>query len=187
MNIILEGPDNAGKTTFAETIRKYCGSVVNYYHPGGRPADENHEIGFMENQYKFLQKQQGIMMDRCTPISQQVYNPDERLDRIRADWLTKFLATGVVIVYFRPSTDRLMRVQDFTWRPGESEDHKQKIIQNQHTFIQRYDKLMQIVPHVTYDFEDSSSELVVSKVIGGFMDDPRDMFWLQDIMRGVKT
>jgi hypothetical protein len=47
-----------------------------------------------------------------------------------------------------------MRFNDFTWREGESEEHKQKIIRNQHVFIERYDNIMAKIPCISYDFDD---------------------------------
>ena len=65
-----------------------------------------------------------------------------------------------------------MRKEDFTWRDGETEEHKQKIIERQHEFILRYDDVMTRVPHVLYDFEDSSAASIRRLLGRGFTNDP---------------
>lgn len=156
MRIILEGPDNAGKTSLANRWKHELGPRVDYFHPGGKPADIVAEGVCVEEQLEWLRGSMSIVMDRCTPISQRVYNPDVELDMWRAHMWQRYLDLGVIVIYCRPSTDRLLRVQDLTWREGETEEHKQKIISGQHTFLQRYDALMQSIPNVSYDFEDQA-------------------------------
>jgi GTPase SAR1 family protein len=151
MRIILEGPDNAGKTTLANRIKHALGPRVDYFHPGGKPDDLEAEALCIEVQLDTLRASSSIIMDRCTPISQVVYNPDPELVGWRDHMWQRYLELDIVLIYCRPSTDRLLRVQDLTWREGETEEHKQKIIANQHTFVQRYDAIMQGKPNLSYE------------------------------------
>lgn len=161
MRIILEGPDNAGKTTLANGIKHIMGPLVEYFHPGGKPADLEAEGECIETQLEALERSSAIIMDRCTPISQRVYNPDPQLEGWREHMWQRYVDLGVVVIYCRPSTDKLLRVQDLTWREGETEEHKQKIITNQNLFVQRYDQLMQRIPNVCYDFEDETHAKII--------------------------
>lgn len=161
MRFIFEGPDNAGKTTLANGIKHLMGPRVDYFHPGGKPDDLEAEGLCVEQQLDALQFSSSIIMDRCTPISQRVYNPDPQLEGWREHMWQRYVDRGVVVIYCRPSTDKLLRVQDLTWREGETEEHKQKIITNQHKFVQRYDALMQRIPNVCYDFEDQAHAAII--------------------------
>lgn len=161
MRIILEGPDNAGKTTLASRIMK-AAPGVEYHHPGGKPDNWDHEKACILEQLGWLDSE-SIIVDRITSISQQVYNPDLRYEQMRDEALQQMMLKKPVIIYCRPSTDRLMRFNDFTWREGESEEHKQKIIRNQHIFIERYDKIMRNVPCISYDFDDQANANVITK------------------------
>lgn len=149
MKVILEGPDNSGKTTLANTIK---GDHI-YFHPGGPPENATAEVLCTNQQAHMLGVENGsIVMDRCTPISQLVYSPDRTMDVSRWARLEAYKRIGILFVYCRPSTDALMSFEHFTWRDGETEEHKQKIIRGQHAFIQRYDEVMLKIPHVHYDF-----------------------------------
>lgn len=180
MKIVLEGPDNAGKTTLAQ---KLCMQAkgLRYYHPGGKPAGIREETEFCILQVAMLNVD-GVLMDRCTPISQQVYNPDPAMDMVRNKYLAEMRYKNPVFIYCRPSTDRLMRVEDLTWREGESEEHKQKIILNQHTFIDRYDQIMQRVPHIAYDFESPMADVIVAKLIAAAQGSESDEQWFNNLL-----
>lgn len=181
MNILFEGPDNAGKTTLAKHVHENTRFTF-YYHPGGKPVDMDDEVHCLEHQASVMYMDR-VIMDRCTAISQQVYNPDDKLNVMRMSYLNTLLENkNIIVIYARPSTDRLMRVQDFTWREGESEEHKQKIIENQHTFIERYDAIMRKVPHIAYDFEHSTGGLISGMLIRGLNGDEAAYKWLRSIM-----
>jgi adenylate kinase family enzyme len=161
MRIILEGPDNAGKTTLAENIRK-ADPYLPYHHPGGRPANAEEEKACMVDQMRLLMKHPAILMDRCTAISQQVYTPKPELEEDRRTWLANIAKEDrVFIVFCRPSTDWLMSFDNFTWREGETEEFKQEIIDKQHVFIQRYDAIMATVPHVHFDYRSEEAPHVL--------------------------
>jgi adenylate kinase family enzyme len=178
MNIILEGPDNAGKTTLAQTLRDKIPNIK-YYHPGGPPKDVSDEARCMREQATLLAAG-GMLMDRLTCISQQVYSPQpDQTFRERA--LTNALR-GNVLIFCRPCNDRLMRVEDFTWRDGESEEHKQKIIRNQMSFIERYDRMMGITPHITYDFESVVADFVVDTLVQAYGGNVYSMGLLAQLM-----
>ena len=185
MKILLEGPDNAGKTTLARAIHDACQHTF-YFHPGGKPKDLEDEIACIDTQLQILNNDR-VIMDRCTPISQMVYNPDPNQDVYRRRRLREYIQDDVVIIYARPTTDRLLRVQDLTWREDETEEHKQKIIQNQHIFIDRYDKVMAEVPCISYDFEESFANTIRIKAINAMNGSKPDFHWFRDLMfyRGI--
>lgn len=181
MRIILEGPDNAGKTTLASRLIKAC-PAIEYHHPGGKPDDFQHELRCIEEQMGWLDSA-AIIIDRVTPISQQVYNPDIVHDATRQEALKLMMAKNPIIIYCRPSTDRLMRFNDFTWREGESEEHKQKIIRNQHVFIERYDKIMRTVPCISYDFDDqANANLITKQLQSGLLGNQSAIAWFNGII-----
>lgn len=180
MRVILEGPDNAGKTTLARKVTGACPHVV-YRHPGGPPPTFEAERACMIEQEGWLCLSHTVV-DRVTSISQRVYSPDPALDPERAAHLQKLLQVyKPLVIYCRPSTDRLMRREDFTWRDGETEEHKQKILQNQHTFIQRYDEVMTPVPHVAYDFDDPNSSVIVQRLCGAMSGRTWDIDWFREL------
>jgi hypothetical protein len=182
VKLILEGCDNSGKTSLANSLVAVVGDL-RYFHPGGRPTDFSHEVRCMAEQYELLSTTGNIVIDRVTSISQQVYNPDESHNDLRMSEREAILALNPVIVYCRPSTDRLLRTQDLTWRDDESEEHKQKIIRHQHEFVKRYDEMFAKIPCISYDYEDvPHREVIFNKLVKAFKGSREDQQWFNHIM-----
>jgi thymidylate kinase len=188
MIFILEGPDNAGKTTLARQWQDALADKIKYFHPGGKPDNMWAEKNCMDEQLETVFTQDNIILDRVTAISQQVYNPHATYNVERDAYLQKMLKKPVVIIYCRPSDDRLMRTEDFTWRDEETEEHKQKIIRNQHQFIKNYDNLMQHTPHVTFNHEDSlMAQMIIGHGIAAFQGSDISSEWFHKIMFYTKA
>lgn len=183
MRIILEGPDNAGKTSLAKRLIEACGpEKVGYFHPGGKPDGVEAELKCLEHQTHLL-RQSNILIDRITAISQQVYNPDGGMNELRREALNNIMSMQPVMIYCRPSTDKLLRVQDLTWREDEDEAHKQKIIRNQHTFVERYDLIFSTTPCISYNYEDEAHrEIIFKKLVNGINGSVDDIMWFRQIM-----
>lgn len=181
MKFILEGCDNSGKTTLAKHVTEKSGAL--YHHPGGRPRDFTHELECTNMQIGMVQSGRPVVIDRVTPISQQVYTSDSMFDQIRMDTVRLMRESGAVIIYCRPSTDKLMRTADFTWREGESEEFKQEIINNAHRFIERYDAVMQQIPCVSYDFENQvNAQLIRNQMVAALRGDEPAKQWFLDLL-----
>lgn len=182
MHVILEGADNSGKTTLARTIENGAIGLARYWHAGGPPRTREDELTCLIQQSGMVLETCQYIMDRVTAISQQVYNPDPTLEasrKARLQLLAK--ARGVIIVYCRPSTDRLLRAQDLTWREEEDDAHRQKIINNLHVFVERYDQVMQQVPCIQYDYETSESTVLRTKLISALRGDVAALNWLTTV------
>lgn len=187
LRLILEGPDNAGKSTLARFLQDHVPHVV-YMHPGGAPKDMAAEAKCVEDQASFLLNNEFCILDRTTTISQRVYNPDPTADRYRAEQLRRMQDLGALVVYCRPSTDQMMAVDKFLWKDYDTEEHKQKIIQRQHEFIQRYDEIMRRTAHVAYDFGDLvAAESFRQMCVRGFRGDTTAIHALRNLPNYLTT
>lgn len=182
MKIILEGPDNAGKTTLANKIKDRLGEEVEYKHPGGAPETLEDEHRCVAQQLEWL-KLPRVIIDRITPISQMVYNFNMSLAKVREAYLQEYLTFKPLIIYCRPTTDRLLRTEELTWRYDETEDHKQKIITNQHKFVASYDIIMAKVPCIVYNYEEPESEMICDMIFRGMYEDPAALTWFNNLVK----
>jgi adenylate kinase family enzyme len=192
MNVILEGPDNAGKTTLAEHLKSNVTGFT-YYHPGGKPDDWAAEEAFMQIQHDLAATRDRHVLDRVTCISQQVYNPDDDPDDGRdpirsAHALLLTQLRNVVVIYCRPPNEVLMDVGNFKWRPEESEEHRQKIISRQHEFVERYDRVMLSVPAIFYNWKDEAHATVIkTKLVQALNGDLGAQAWFQQLIHYRST
>jgi len=180
MSILLEGTDNSGKTTLSKDLRQ-LNPHLQYHHSGSRPSTDEHERLCLEQQHALLAMGNTIV-DRATCISEQVYRPDRLFEVKLMQHVDLLLQIGVIIVYCRPSTDKLMSFEKFTWRGEESEDFKQGVLQNQHIYIQRYDELMTRVPHLAYDYEDEMASAWLRKMLAESSFDQLTYLRLHEVM-----
>lgn len=182
MIIVLEGPDNAGKTTLARKLRHQLTSVK-YYHPGGKPDDSAHEAEFLNQQSAMFRSTIPHIIDRVTCISQQVYNPDPVLDHLRQQMAAEMIEAGVVVIYCRPPNEVLMDTANFSWRAEETEEHRQKIITRAHEFIERYDKVMTGIPCISYDWRDAPhAELIAAKAVQALLGVQSAQEWFKNLI-----
>lgn len=165
MAIILEGPDAAGKTTLARTLSGQFG--MRLVVAGGAPKTPADVERYCKDQLKACEDRSAVI-DRITPISHPIYNPKYRNAPNRAilDWyLNKMLERpDVIVVYCRPPIEALMRPEKHQWKDYDTEEDKQKILNNQMIYIELYDEAFEKIPHLEYDYtvanEDFSMHLV---------------------------
>lgn len=162
MAIILEGPDAAGKTTLGRLLASQFGMKLIV--AGGAPKDPFQVVAYCEHQLTHCHNRSSVI-DRVTPISHPVYNPKYRNSLLLERYLDLMLdVPSVIVVYCRPPIEALMRPEKHVWKDYDTEEHKQKILNNQMVYIDLYDEAFAKIPHLTYDYtqrdDDHTIELV---------------------------
>lgn len=152
MSLILEGPDNAGKTTLCKDLQKMCPDVQGW-HAGGRPV--NDEIpGLLRKQFGMAMRDD-MILDRVTAISEQVYRPGKLGDQEYASWLGMVVEqVNCVIVYCKPPIDNLLNRESISFRDEEDEETRHRILDKLHEHVANYEAVMTKVPHVVYNYAD---------------------------------
>jgi hypothetical protein len=182
MNIVVEGPDNAGKSTLAHALMQ--GSKCGYYYLGPPPRDQEAELRMHRQQQDLLVSDAPIVLDRVSCISQQVYSHEqsEGANRIRQAYVLSLLGHGVLFVYCRPSTDWLVRTDKYTWLKGETDADKQRIVNNHIGFISVYDGIMPKIPCLHYDFDNEACQATVRHMVNALKGDFDSEQWLRKLL-----
>lgn len=142
--IVIEGPDNAGKSTLAKEIG------LQYFSAGPAPKDSIELRSCLTEQKS--RASTPCIQDRLTCISQQVYS-DAPESSVLQRYLDELIEQPFfVIVYCRPPQRVLMDLSNHKIKSYDTEQSLEKIVDNQHTYIERYDALMSSIPHVVYDW-----------------------------------
>ena len=157
MGIILEGPDAAGKSSLAREIAKRTGRPLHM--AGGRPKGVEEMWSMIRDQK--AHSDAGHVVDRVTCISEQVYREGLFM---RNDLVTEIhnligapSGESALLVYCRPPDNVLFNAANHEWKPYDTEEWKQNILQNQTAFVRRYDLLMSQVPCIVYDWTSPDS------------------------------
>lgn len=158
--IILEGPDNSGKSTLANALADMFGYKV--VHPGGAPKNLTDEVNMMINQR--LLAEQNIIHDRVTCLSQPVYNTlrgEFNTNRKYMPYIRQFENdANVVIIYCRPPNELVLKMDGHEHKPHETAEHFQLVQQNQRLFVAAYDALMANVNHIHYDYTQDNAKSI---------------------------
>ena len=144
--IIIEGPDNSGKSTLAKNLS--IALKIKIWHSPGPNTKEQ-----LYDSMDFVMEQEELILDRVPCISEQIYGPVLRGKNLLqdTDLLEKLIEEkDPIFIYCRPSTDIIVSKR-MQFRPEETEDHKRKVIEEIYTLITVYDTCMQGVPHILYN------------------------------------
>lgn len=141
MNIILEGPDNAGKTTLAFELSEATGMTI---HPKeGRPANRT-ELLMKLRKYEGLD---GVIIDRHPIISQSVYGLIRGDAEIPEDFLDRFFAKDDLIIYCRCVHKGLDGHEP---SPTDTPEHLRSISEHQQKILDTYDNWAAICANIIY-------------------------------------
>ena len=168
MAIIIEGPDNSGKTTLANRLSDKLKMPI--FHAGGPPGSNELAERFCDKQYQLSKNP--VILDRITPISRQVYE-NRFQEPSLMDWLVKFIEKPRnIVVYCRPPNENLMDFSTHEIKEHDTDDHIAYITENQQNFIELYDRIMVIIPCVIYNwanedisFDNFAEQLYFTQII----------------------
>jgi len=169
MGIIIEGMDNSGKSTLAAKISDKLKMPI--YHPGPAPVTVSAAEVHLQEQ-KDMSKC-FLLFDRVTCMSDAVYNP-ERLSDLYLSY-RKQMSNSNIVIYCRPPVRTIVDFSNHEVKDYDSEEHLKKVIDGMHEYIHRYDAMMNVMPHIKYDWTDDQVNiqdfcniLLKSMVIPGY-------------------
>ncbi|AUM59768.1 thymidylate kinase [Pseudomonas phage PMBT14] len=132
--IILEGPDNAGKTTLGEYLAKQLQTTVRH---SERPDPKWNPVECLAHSSRQLRPQRAIL-DRVYAISEPVYGPICRGQSSLGDQGAKAILDlyhrPYLIIYCRPPSSVILK--------NDGREQMDGVIDNHAAIIAGYDKIM---------------------------------------------
>jgi hypothetical protein len=141
MNIVLDGPDNAGKSTLAAALSRATGYPIK--DKEGRPP--NHDA--LLQKIQFYLTLDGLIIDRHPVISQSVYGFLRHDQPIPYHLIERFHMQDNLIIYCR-CVERGLEGHE----PSNTDtpDHLEMLQAKQVQILQMYDSLMNEVATIWY-------------------------------------
>lgn len=165
--IIIEGPDNSGKSTLAAQLRRDTGLPVIQ---SSRPSpDLNFVQVYQHCLYQVAPKEKLAILDRVTAISESIYGPICRGESA----LGMYQRDALLDVWNRPYTVIYCRPEDSVILDNKGRDQMPGVLENHQAIIAAYDRLMDDLarfgtPHVSvYDWKDKLSYISVLNLVEG--------------------
>lgn len=165
--IIIEGPDNSGKSGIANYLHADLG--VPLYHAGGPPKSKEDIVKRAE----FLLDNYGrFIFDRAALISEPVYSllrhEGNSLLGEELHLYSKLRNLNPIIIYCRPPIERLMNFDKHVVKKEyDTPDHVAAVEKNAMQLINRYDQLFEdgmLPPHIPYDYSKDDKAMVTKTV-----------------------
>lgn len=143
-SIILEGPNGSGKSNLGRILSGIYD--LPYIHAGPSPGDPKSCIFASIDQGLLLKN--GCILDRCTPISEVIYQPG-KLKNLSdmVELLREYHLSKAVVIYCTHGTDKVI--------PGKvyyAKGHKDMVNEQRERIRAGYDELMKGIPHITWDW-----------------------------------
>lgn len=165
MIIILEGPDNAGKSTLGNMLSVDLG--ISLVHPGGPPKNIVEVINRCYEQANTfsLSSEVDFIYDRVTCISDMIYRGKPEYNKMFTVFHYQLkLMKNVVIIYCRPSDERVKNFDDHIQKDHEDASVVQHAKDNVDRIVSEYDAFMNSIMYnlnytvLRYDFERDASK-----------------------------
>lgn len=156
--VILEGPDNSGKSTLGVDLTRLFGWPVEHSKKPELDEYEGHDREFMAYMHAVQHlSPKAVIRDRTYAISENIYGPIIRKQSMLglfAEQSLKMLAsTQIPIVYCRPPIPLIL---------GTSKKEMAGVVENHRAIIKRYDEMMELLDDCgafvyRYDYTNPSS------------------------------
>lgn len=143
MIVVVEGPDNSGKSTLVEAIRAIDPRARVVL---GGPASRDALLARMTAAFVMHEAGEVVVCDRFPAVSEPVYGPILRerseLDDVDARASLGCLkAVGAVVVYCRPPDDAVLDMRTHRRGPSDTPEHLSRLNERKREILERYDEI----------------------------------------------
>jgi hypothetical protein len=167
MNIVIEGPDNSGKSTLAELLSERTRMpIVPSEGPSKYPGEINERI-------KRYLAYQGVIFDRHPAVSDPIYNSFRRtnITPIDQDLVQAFYSTKPYFIYCRGKGN----LDGHNVKPHDTEEHLAMLQLHQSQLCRLYDTWAHDHAHITYRMGDSQSFAIIMRALSPVFDPVSDI------------
>lgn len=158
--IIIEGPDNSGKTTLGNRLSKRLN--VPLQHSGG-PAKGKDEI-LMRTDNILRERNSICIRDRIPIISEYVYanalgRPSFFTDENIMHYLNLLIQMHPVIIFCNPPKEIVLG-GNHKFGEHDTPEHHRKVEENKLTIYEMYQSVFSMIPHYSYDWTQDNIDTI---------------------------
>jgi len=143
LSIVIEGFDGCGKSQLARELSKLY--TLGIHTIGSRPSSDK-EMEYMSNLQISIAENSRVIFDRLTSISTMCYKNPCTNSLVMASHLANIVPYCIFIWCHTEDPEHVIKDYDAT-------KHLEVISSTQQEIIDRYELLMDQVPHIKYDFK----------------------------------
>lgn len=148
--ILVEGPDNSGKSTLIEQLAKEF-DLFKCDRPHGPPKTPEELLNRTLDVQNFY-KSKMVIMDRNPVIGESIYGPilrghnmwddlDEKMN-CEAELFSKLLSGTIFLIYCRPPRETLLDLSTHQVKDYDTREHLESLSKNKSKIVDAYDSCM---------------------------------------------
>ena len=161
--ILVEGPDNSGKSTLIDQLTKEF-NLFKCERPHGPPKTPQELYNRTMDVQNFYASKMFIM-DRNPVIGESIYGPILRghdmwtdipsSDRIdcEANLFSKLITHTIFLIYCRPPLETLLDLSTHQVKDYDTKEHLESLSKNKAKIVDAYDKFMSRWATYTYNYK----------------------------------
>lgn len=165
--ILIEGPDNSGKSTLVEqlTVEFNLFKCDRPHGPPKTPEELYNRTMDVQNFYKSRM----FIMDRNPIIGENIYGPilrnqnmwdlipeEDKLD-CEANFFSKIIGHTIFLIYCRPPREVLLDLSTHQVKDYDTKEHLESLSKNKSRIVDAYDRFMSEWATYTYNYKDPLS------------------------------
>lgn len=150
MLIVIEGPDNSGKSTLAQYIYQWTGIPIQY-----SEGPEKYPGEIVERTMKYLSLSGNLIVDRHPCISQKIYGPFRGGSVIPTKLVDQFYSQDQLIIYCRGRG-----LADHVVKSHDTQSHLESVSVHHGEICSRYDAWAMKHAHLWYRVGDSKDRIL---------------------------
>lgn len=159
MNIVLEGPDNSGKSTLARYLNARTGRpIILSEGPEKHPGEINERI----RRYEGFR---GVIFDRHPVVSQPIYGRFRSNTEVDRELVLRFYDSRPLFIYCRGRS-----LEGHVEKSHDTSEHMALVNLNHDAMCRHYDEWAKDHAHIWYRVGDSM-ERIVNLVLGAIRED----------------
>lgn len=160
--ILVEGPDNSGKSTLIEQLTVEF-DLFKCDRPHGPPKTPE-ELYNRTMDVQNLYKSKKLIMDRNPIIGENIYGPILRCknmwddipekEECEEELFSKLLSHTIFLIYCRPPREILLDLSTHRVKDYDTKEHLESLSKNQSRIVDAYDRFMSEWATYTYNYKD---------------------------------
>ena len=164
--IIVEGPDNSGKTTLVKQLHDDL-DLISFDHPHGPPKNSDELVSRTAN---MLMKIRGprVIADRTPLIGEVIYGSimrdhnmwteKESYYKMLKDIFLKAIKNNMVfLIYCRPPDEKVLNFDTHEVKSYDTLEHLKGLEIHKRKILKAYDELLPSIASATYDYTKEGS------------------------------
>lgn len=161
MNIIIEGPDNSGKSTLARYIASHVPRPILFSEgPEKFPGEINDRI-------RRYERYRNVIFDRHPCVSQPIYGKIRRNTEVEHELLLRFYDARPLFIYCRGRGLETHVVKDH-----DTPEHVEAVNRNHEWLCRQYDEWAVQHAHIWYRVGDSMERVL--NLVRGYVKEERE-------------